>query len=385
MNKPDDVVKFLNLKKCVLSFLSFFLLLGFVSCDGGVASNEFKLSGKLENVTSGYFYAVHESDQPKVDTIKVDEDGEFSFRSDIDTLTIISLYFNQNTQVAYVIVDKGWNVKLKGDVMFPDLLKVTGGEINDDITAFREQNELLLKQRGEILNNIKAASNKDSLIAKNMGQLKNLNFELSNVAADYVKANPSKIASTILVYTFFKDEAFIPRLDENLSLLRGKAAIFPLAGELKAFSEKVKATQVGSTAPNIYLQNLKNKYLNLYDYRGKYLFLLFESTICDVCAVEQEQAVQVYKKLKEQKKNIDFLSIVIETELRPLSKNISDTIKWQMLPDTGGWGAKSLDTYNIRELPYNILISPTGLILERDLPVNELEQKLNEYLAKENK
>lgn len=355
-----------------------------ISCGGN--SSKFEVKGKLDNVTEGYFYAAREiGDSLLVDTVRINAKGEFSFSGTVDTLTFMSLYFNQNTKSTYILVDKGWTVELKGDVLFPDLISVKGGSINDDLTSFKEQNKDMLKSRVEILNVLSEAVEKDSVSGKSFAELKNINFTLSNIAANYVKANPDKIASVMLINTFFKDETSIPRLDENLELLRGEAALFPLTLDLKRYSAKIKQSTVGTPAPNFTLKDLEGKDVSLIDYRGKYLLLSFISTTCEACDSERKNAVEVYNQLKKDKKNIDFATIVMDTELEPISKNSLDSVKWTLLPDHGGWSAKTVEQYYIREIPYSILISPTGIILERDVSFLDLPKKLDDILSGKSK
>lgn len=361
------------------ALLLFFIVIITTSCNKN--KNSYEISGQLENVSGNHFYISRESgDSVIIDTVPINTKGEFSYKSDIDTLTEISLYFNQNTKNTFVLANKGWKIELKGDILYPDLIEVKGGDVNDDLTEFKNKNKALLKSRADILNIAEKGSiGDDTLVVKDyVVELKNIDFELSNIAAAYIKAHPDKIASVMLMNTFFKDESSIPRLEETLSLLRGKAVDFYLTDDLKSYRDKVKMSAVNSLAPGFSLKDVKGKTIKLADFRGKYVLLMFVATTCEVCVEEKEDAIEVYNKLKKQKKNIEFFTIVKDVEEKPLSKNITDSVKWPILPVMGGWSAKEFDMYYIREIPYNILISPTGLILQRDIPILDVEKKMDE-------
>lgn len=351
----------------------FFIFVMLFSCNRKAST--FEITGKLDNVSGNYFFMSHEvGDSLIVDTIPISSKGEFSFSGVVDTLAEMSLYFNQNTKVAYLLVEKGWHVELKGDVLYPDLINIKGGDVNDDLTAFKNKNKDLLKSRADI-----AASSNDSAAVKDyVVKLKNVNFELSNIAANYVKENPDKIASVMLINTFFKDESSIPRLDENLGLLKGKAADFPLTTNLKRFRDKVKMSTIGAVAPGFSVEDRKGKKVSLSDYRGKYVSLSFVSTTCKVCISEKEEALKAYNELKLKKQDIEFITIVKDIE-EASADSIANSVKWPLLPVKGGWSANLFDTYYIREIPYNILISPTGVILDRDYPILDLPKKMEEY------
>lgn len=368
--------------KSNISFFSGLLLLFFVMASCGKKASTYEISGKLDNVSGNYFFMSYESgDSIKIDTIPIDKKGEFSYKGEVDTLTMVALYFNQNAKTTFVFVDKGWNVELKGNVLYPDLINVKGGDVNDDLTAFKNKNDDLLKSRADILNATEGDEEGDSVEVKDyVVDLKNINFELSNIAADYVKANPEKIASVMLINTFFKDETSIPRLEETLSLLKGKAADSPVTENLRRYKDQVKKSLVGSIAPHFSVKDLKGKTVQLSEFRGKYLSLTFASTTCHVCALEKEDAIKVYNELKSKKQNIEFVTIVKDIEEKAISDSTAREIKWPLLPVYGGWSAKIFENYYIREIPYNILISPSGVILERDYPILALPEKLDGYI-----
>lgn len=350
-----------------------------VSC--GRKTDQYEVSGKLENVNGTHFYVSHEmGDSIVIDTIPINAKGEFSFKGNVDTLTVMSFYFNENTKSTFVLVDKGWTVEVKGDVKFSDIIEVQGGDVNNDLTDFKNKNKSLLKSRMDILNSAeeKINENDSSNVKDYVGDLMNVNFELANVAAAYITAHPDKVASVLLLNVFFKDETSIPRLNENLLILRGKAADFPMTHDLKAYRDKVKMSAVDSKAPYFSLKNLKGKDVRLQDFNGKYILLSFVSTTCGVCREENADQVSVYDQLKKQKQNIEFITIVKDVEQEPVPKSLSDSVKWNMLPVDGGWGAQAFEDYYIRAIPYNILISPTGYIVERDVEILSVPEKLDQ-------
>lgn len=341
----------------------------------------YEISGKLENVAGDCFYMSHEKgDSIIIDTIPIDAKGEFSVKGKVDTLTVMSLYFNQNARSTFVLVDKGWDVQMKGDILFSDLVDVKGGSVNEDLTDFKNKNKDLLKSRADLLNSAEERiGENDSIVLKDyVGDLKNINFELSNVAAAYIQNHPDKIASVMLLNLFFRDETSIPRLDENLKLLKGRAADFSMTQELRTFTNKVKMSAPGSVAPYFALKDLRGKEVRITEFKGKYVLLTFASTTCRVCREEKVDAVAVYNQLKKEKSNIEFITIVKDIEQVPISNNITDSVKWHILPVEGGWSAKPFDNYYVREMPYNILISPTGYVLERNIHILALPQKMEE-------
>lgn len=367
-------------KILTISLLSIFILFAF-SCRKN--SDDFVVKGKLSNISDTCFYvAMEKGDKPVIDTIEINKNGEFSFRGQVDTLTVMSMYFNKNENYTYILVDKGWNIEMKGDVLYTDLIEVRGGDVNDDLTSFKIKNKDLLASRTKILYTGLDSINEKDARSEHIGEFKNINFELSNIAAEYIKSNPDKIASVILINIFFRNELSVDRLDECVELLRGKAETFPLTFRMKEYSQKVKLSRVNTHAPNFTLKNSADKEVKLTDFRGKYVLLSFVSTTCKACDLERPNAIKAYNELKKEKANIEFVTVVINTEIEPISKAVSDSVKWVILPDNGSWSAKTFDQYNIHEIPYNILISPQGVILDRDIAFLSVPDRVRELTKK---
>lgn len=377
-------------KLLITTILTTILCLAF-SCKN--QPNSFEIKGKLSNVEGDCFYIIlNTGSNPVIDTININSKGEFSYVGQTDTLSVLSMFFNNNKKHTYILVDKGWKIEVKGDVLFPDLIEVKGGNVNNDLTAFKQQNKDLLKARDRII-----SVEQDSVSVKesrdeNVTELKNMNFELSNIAADYIKANPTKIASVVLIDRFFKNDLSLDRLDENLNLLRGEAEHFPITEDMRNYSKHVKLSIVGAYAPSFTLKDNKtNKDINLSDFRGKYVLLSFVSTTCEACDAERKDAIKVYNTIKQEEKKSEqknspktvFITIVINTEKKPIPKGVTDSIKWIVLQDKNSWAAKTFNQYNIHEIPYHILISPQGNILERDIPLYTIPDKIKELQKKD--
>jgi hypothetical protein len=167
--------------------------------------DEVTIKGEISNLDYPYVVVTHFStDILTVDTLKIGNKGRFNYRTSIDTLTIFTFYFNNYNSSAVVFADKGQKISIKGDANLPDLIQVNGNEINNDLTLFKKENEALLKQRAELLNNMKIdrmENTNQGILSENekIVRLNSLNHELTQKAEDFVRKNPSKIASVILI------------------------------------------------------------------------------------------------------------------------------------------------------------------------------------------
>ena len=200
-----------------------------------------------------------------------------------------------------------------------------------------------------------------------------------------MKSHPAKISSVFVINAFFKDESFLPRLDESLDLLRGKAATFSLTKDLLAYSSRVKKSQEGVNTPYFMRNDINNKSFSITSLRGKYVLLSFASTKSKLSEEQRDPIIEVYKKLKKEKENIEFVSVLIDIEEAPLPSEVKKQLEWIVIPEKGGWSSDLLELYNVKELPCNILIAPNGTIVKRDVPTFIIEDVYKELSGKEQK
>lgn len=367
----------LKVFKTIVLGLLILLMIVVQSCGEKTKDYNFTVKGKFENIDSPYFYITFDTaDSLIVDTIFVNAKGDFNYKGNIDKLTIASLFFNEKSWSPSIFINENWTVNINGDINQPDLIMVKGGDVNDDLTSFKKNNESLFRSKADLLDAVANESTSPEIIQNHIAELKNVNFELTNKARSYIEENPDKIASVILIQDFYKNTASIDMLNKLLASLTGQAANYPLTAELKQYSERVKLSQVGSKAPYFNLKlNGKSKDLN--SLKGKYVYLTFGLDRPELYADEISRLIKIYPKFKG--KNVEIISVVLDVDH---NTQIPDSVKWDVFYDYKGWASDIVQDYNITSVPYGILISPDGYIIERDLKSVALEEKMTEFQKK---
>jgi len=340
--------------------------------------DSFTIKGSLTNIDAPYFFiALEVADSILIDTIQVDKQGAFSYKGYVDTLTFASLYFDKQSLSTSVFLNKNWDVEIKGDANRPDLIRIEGGDVNNDLTAFKKANDGLLRNRLEVLRKIDDAPNTE-MLQNYSTELKNINFDLTNNAKDFIEKNPEKIASVVLIQDFFKNNTSVEQLDLMLSFLQGRAENFSLTQELKNYSAKVKLSRVGANAPNFILKS-GGKELNISKYKGKYLYLTFATQNGEIYQKSIPAMIEAYNKLKG--KNVEFASVIINYTV----ESTPDSVKWSVFYDPKGWASKSIDLYDVTELPYGVLISPEGRVIDRGMTATMLPDRIKELEKEKSK
>ena len=353
--------------------LSIIYLLFALSCKKG---DDTVIKGDIANLSDSYILASYlSSDSLIIDTIPVYDNSKFNYKVNIDTLITFSLYMNESSTV--VFADKGQKVTLKGDALFPDLIKVNGNEINNDLTAFKNDNQDLLKQRGQLLSDLHVI--KDSVTSRNnslsrsddISNLNLLNHDLTLKAEEYIKENPTKMSSLILINNFFTNSDTPKSLERVLGYLEGDVVETNIAKRLQAYSQKLNISAEDVIVPYFQLTDNEGELINSDTFRGKYLLLSFLSNT----GVESHETIELLKNEHEVLSNdsVQFVSIYIDSDIYPIEVE-HDSIPWIVVAENRGWGSDIVDLLNIQYIPFNILINPEGAIMLRNVPAQEVAE-----------
>lgn len=341
-----------------------------------------QIKGEISNLEYPYILVSYLSaDTFAIDTISVDHRGKFNYICNIDTLTTFSFYLNNYESAAVVFADDGQKLTVKGDAHFPDLIRVNGNDINDDLTFFKSKNQDLLKQRTQLMLNMQLREVLDTMRNSTLtgndeiAQLNLLNHELTLNAEDFIKEHPAKMSSLILINEFFTGSENPKALERVLGYMQGDIMSTRAAARLKSYSQKINRSAEGVIAPYFQLTDNGGKTIHPYDFSGKYLLLSFIST----AGIESRETVSLLKKAYSgmNRDSVEFVSVYIDSDIYPIEYVENDSIPWKVVPEKRGWGSDIVDAYNVQYIPYNILIAPDGTIKARNIPAQGVSVAIN--------
>ncbi|NCB24010.1 MAG: DUF4369 domain-containing protein [Bacteroidia bacterium] len=330
------------------------------------------IKGRITNLQSPFILASYLSaDTLTIDTITTDNKGRFSYRSHIDTLTTFSLYLNNYESTAVVFANKGEKIQVDGDAKLPDLIKVTGNEINDDLTSFKTSNVDLLTQRGQLLIHLGKEKESDTVtgnsltIQDELVQLNLLNHELTLKAEEFIKEHPTQLSSLILINNFFTNSDNPQALERVLDYMQGEVVETQFAQRLRSYSKKINLSAEGAPMPYFMLKDKDEKDVYSHDFQGKYLLLSFVST----AGVESRETVSLLKNAyaKVNKDSVAFVTVYIDSDMYPINYAVNDSIPWVVVPEKKSWGSDIVESLNVQFIPFNMLITPDGIIKVRNL------------------
>ena len=371
----------LKIFKYLLQIVGIFFL--FSSCDEGVA---YQIKGKLDNLEDQTLYAVFENDETKaVDTLTCEKKGEFLVKRKEGDFKEVTIYFENRTRWITVYLEKGKNVSVNGDALYPALIRVKGGRINDKLTSMRKELTSLLEERTVLrrkLREHRPLRDSVNISIQNVdlaSRLANVNHQLEEKVAALVKKYPKEAASAVLIQTYFMRPDDTREMDELLAVLDPSLKDFYIVQDLEAYSARAQRTALGSEAPDFKVKNIYGLPISLDSFSNKYLLLAFTAPWCDMCQTEDLYLDKVAMKYPKEK--LEMLLVSLDDKQDKVRQVLAkDSITWNLVTDSAGQATMLVDLYNVSALPLCFLIDEEGKIVLRTDNGIEIKQVLKELI-----
>ena len=380
------------MKKLFFAIAILFLL---YSC--GEKTN-FSVSGTINGAGGKMIYLneLKVSSQIPVDSVKVDNKGQFELKGNASEPTFYLLKFNDNNFVT-LLLDSTENATVTGS--FADLpadYKVTGSlgsklvkELNVKYTQAQHQ-----------LDSLKSLFDAHKQDAAYESQRKQWNDEyvtVKNKHAEYLKKfvmdHPFSLASVMALYQKWDDGNFIVQDLHTMKVAASAlSAMYPNSSQVKALHTNTldimrqensrKMTQLikqaGQNSPDITLPDPEGKEISLSSMRGKYVLVQFWAGQDPDSRVMNPVLVANYKKFHP--KGFDIYQVSIDTSrVAWVSAIKADHLDWTNVGDMKG-SVQAIRSYNIQAIPSNYLLGKDGSIVAKNLMGPALNSTLEKYL-----
>ncbi|MBD1384077.1 TlpA family protein disulfide reductase [Mucilaginibacter rigui] len=145
---------------------------------------------------------------------------------------------------------------------------------------------------------------------------------------------------------------------------------------------EVNAVKLGSYITNFTLPNRNGKMVSLSQFKGKYVLVDMWASWCAPCREEMPYLKEALQRFN--KNNFMILSVSIDEKHNSWLKAIEKdgTIAFIHVIDDKGWNSEIIKRYQIRAIPSNFLIDPSGKVIAKGLRSKDLILKLLELYKK---
>ncbi len=336
------------------------------------------VSGVIDNLNdSEILVSYFSGDSLNIDTVWSKEDGRFSYKNDLESdLMSFSFYFNNQTSHVSIFASTGDKIKMRGDALLPELVQVKGNQVNNDLSWFKNEFQDLIEHRALLRNNL--TSKGDSLpplsVKEEISKIKTISNQLIQHAEEFIEDNPEKLSSLVLLNEFFATSENNGVLERMMNSLKPELLKTKMGLNLENYLKKINRSAEGAVMPFFELKDLDGEKISSHDYRGQQLLISFFSSDESDSEMTIETLKEVYNRVDTD--SVKFLSVYIDTFIYPDERYLQDSLKWEFIVADKSWASDIVNDYNVEFVPHLILISPKGVIEERDVSLLTVEDKL---------
>jgi peroxiredoxin len=373
-------------------------LLMLSSCQNGnkKSSSLFELNGTLSQAGEGikvYIDRLLPNDSVEhIDSTTIDKEGKFSFHTAGVYKGFYAVRITKG-DFAVVILDSAEKVELTGNAQNLGYTYDVSG--SPDSKLFWEYNMRSktymmqvdsMRKRFESIVNAKAGNKAymDSLNNVFEKPYDSIINSQKNYVKNFVKTNGGSFASLPVVQQLHdelgedNDGTYAFYVD---SILMRK---YPNSVYVKLFHSKTETMRklaIGAMAPEITLPDTSGKMVSLSSLRGKVVLIDFWASWCGPCKQSLPGLVKIYDKYKD--KNFTVFSVSLDKFKPEWEQAIKHfNLTWTQVSELKYWSSKVVSLYNFDGIPYTVLVSPEGKILDKKLSDADLEEELSKMLGK---
>lgn len=202
--------------------------------------------------------------------------------------------------------------------------------------------------------------------------------EKNELQEAYVTKNPDSFFSLLAVKETTDNEEDPAKIELAFNKLSERLKASSAGVALVKTIANIKATQVGSIAPDFTQNDVNDKPVKLSDFRGKYVLLDFWASWCGPCRAENPNVVKAYNEYKD--KNFTVLGVSLDNPGKKefwLKAIEADGLAWTQVSDLQGWNNAASKMYGVKGIPQNYLVGPDGKIVAKNLRGEELHKALS--------
>ena len=283
-----------------------------------------------------------------VDTIRVDK-GTFVYETALEKpATYIIIYPNSSEQV--VFGNSGVTVKMEGDASHLKEMEVKGTEENEQMTDWRMNANRLTPP------------------------------EVKQSAIDFIKEHPGSIMSNYLLrrYVMLDTEPDYKVAEELVKLMLKEQ---PESGQLIRLERQLRGLQYatkGAMLPNFKATDINGNSVSRESLNG-------ELNVISIYAMWNYDSMSMQRKLRLLKRNygsrLSLLSISLDPRLKDCKTFLErDSIKWSNVCDGRMWDTPLVQELGFSAIPGNILVNHQGKVIDVNVPVAKIEDRVKEIL-----
>jgi len=377
--------------------LYLFIALAAISCK----QNTVKISGTVVNPVNGTYIILDElksNDLKAVDSVKVSDDGKFSFKKEIKHPSFYLIKTNNNNYLTMLVAPgEKISMQVHGDTL-GNPISLEGSAGTQSMIEYNKMLRTTIKKLSGLNATYQENINKPDLpkVVESLDSLANVYLEeINTYTKKYIDDNINSLVSLVALYQQVaprvsvlnpaKDMKYFVKVDSAMFKLypdyEPVATLHEQVKELVGKTSDITAaaeSAPGALATEISLPTPQGDTIKLSSTRGTVVLLDFWASWCAPCRKENPNLVNAYNTYH--KKGFQIYQVSLDKTKEAWMKGIEEDHleRWIHVSDVKFWNSIVVPLYKIESIPCNYLLDKEGHIIASNLRGEQLQNKLAE-------
>lgn len=363
-----------------------FISFGLISCEN--QPDVHGISGKITNTEVSTISLIgYNSGVPDtLRNVKISPEGDFKFEFKANRPDFYTLALGAEKSLILILDSTNTDVSIEADAeKLSEIYSISGSPESERLRDLLVKSTTYEKQLDSLMTALRSsATTGDNEKRVNLGNSYNqTREEYRAYLLDFINSEPDMLANfTALQRLDMKEdlEQFVTVRDALSTKLQGNYFFDNLSDRIANMENQMRIENLlkpGTVAPEIALPSPEGDLLKLSDHRGDYVLIDFWASWCKPCRMENPNVVRMYRKY--QGENFEIFGVSLDRNKEKWIAAIAkDELEWPQVSDLKFWQSAAAELYNVKSIPFTVLIDPEGKVVATKLRGAALEQKLDE-------